>query len=57
MASDVAIVTAAAATDVRDRLDVILRNSLWLFTHGYQIDSNREFVVDHPVTAASPFNS
>jgi hypothetical protein len=28
MASDVAIVTAAAATDVRDRLDVILRNSL-----------------------------
>jgi hypothetical protein len=46
MASDLAIVAAAAATDVRDRLDVILANSMWLFTHEYTIEANREFVVD-----------
>ena len=43
---DLAIVATAAATDVRDRLDVILRNSMWLFTHGYTISASREFVVD-----------
>jgi hypothetical protein len=43
---DLAIVAAAAATDVRDQLEVILRNSMWLFTHGYTISASREFVVD-----------
>ncbi len=43
---DLAIVAAAAATDVRDQLEVILKNGLWLFMRGYSVDANREFVVD-----------
>ena len=46
MASDSAIVAAAAATDVRDRREVVLRNGLWLLLNGYSVDDNREVIID-----------
>ena len=28
------------------RDQVVLRNSLWLFLHGYSVDDNREVIID-----------
>ena len=47
MASDLATIAPAPGPIVRHQRDqVVLRNSLWLFLHGYTVDDNREVIID-----------